>query len=78
METRRAHGECAVGKGGCEVVIGASCGGARGRGKGRLVGRLLWRGGIGKVEVPWTVWVIGLLLTSFVANVCFAIRWYFD
>lgn len=73
MENRRAHGECA-GEGGCEVVIGASCGGTRRAGKGNVVGRL-WRR-VGRIEVSLAMWVIGLLAMSFILNLCFAIKWY--
>ena len=78
METRRAHGECGVGEGGCEVVIGASCGGARRMGKGRRggVGRLWRRRRLGSIEVSFVMWVIGLLVMSFVVNLCFATKWY--
>ncbi len=74
MEKRRAHAECRAGEGGCEVVVGASCGGARGVGKGRgLWGR---RRRVGRFQASLVMWVIGLLVTSFVVNLCFAIKWY--
>lgn len=75
METRRAHGECRAGEGGCEVVIGASCRGGRGVGKGRAVARL-WRRRVGMFEASLARGVVGLLVMSFVANLCFAIRLY--
>ena len=73
MAKRRAHGECGFGEeGGCEVVVGASCGGgARGVvvGKGRGVGRM------GRMEVSLVMWLIGLLVMKFFfVNVCFAVR----
>lgn len=75
MENRRAHGDCAAAKGGCEVVIGASCGGARGVGKGNVVGRL-WRRRKGRDEVSLVMWVIGLLVMSFIVNLSFVIRFF--
>ena len=75
MENRRAHGDCAAGEGGCEVVIGASCGGARGVGKGDVIGRL-WRIRKGRDEMSLVMWVIGLLVMSFIVNLSFAIRLY--
>lgn len=75
MENRRAHGECRAGEGGCEVVIGASCGGVRGVGKARGFGRM-WRRSVGTVEASLVMWVIGLLVMSFVVNLCFAIKLY--
>lgn len=79
MENRRAHGECAVGEGGCEVVVGASCGGARGWGRGNVGGRV-WRrvGRMGRVEASLVMWVVGLLVMSLVVNSCFAIMWYIN
>lgn len=66
MEVRRAHGECRVGVvGGCEVVVGRTCGG----GKWELGGSLLmkWMCRVRRFEVlssGFAVWVIGLLLVS--------------
>lgn len=77
MENRRVHGECAVGEGGCEVVVGANCGGRRGWGKGGMVrkfGRKVGR--MGGVEASLVMWVIGLLFASVIVNFCFAIRLY--
>ena len=54
-----------MGEGGCEVVVGASCGGARGQGKGRGVGRLWRKRSVGRMEVSLVMWVIGLLVMSF-------------
>lgn len=76
MENRRVHGECAVGEGGCEVVVGASCGGMRGWGRGYVGGRV-WRR-VGRVEVSLVMWVVGLLVTSLIVNFCFAIKWYIN
>ncbi len=62
MERRRRHGECKRGgvRGGCEVIVGGSCGGGRGRGVGRLLrGRVGW--GV-------AVWVVGVL-------VCWVVKW---
>lgn len=78
MENRRAHGECAAGEGGCEVMVGASCGGARGWGKGSGVGRV-WRrrmGKAGRVEGSLVMWVVGLLVMSLVVNFHFMTKWY--
>lgn len=75
MENRRAHGECGAGEGGCEVVIGATCGGAKGVGKGNVVGRMRRRR-VGRLEVSLVMWVIGLLVMGFIVNLCFAIKWY--
>lgn len=66
MERRRRHGECGGGVGGCEVVVGGSCGGVRGV-----------RGGWRVWEVSLAMWVIGLLVMSLIVNVCFAVKWYF-
>lgn len=77
MAKRRAHGECGAGGGKCEVVVGASCGGAGGMGGGSGVGRL-WmrrRRRVGSMEVSLVMWVIGLLVMSFIVNLCVAIKW---
>lgn len=74
MANRRAHGECGPREGGCEVVVGASCGGRRGVRRGRWVGRLGM--GVRRIETSLVMWVVGLLVMSFVVNLCFAIGWY--
>ena len=74
MAYRRKHGECGAGEGGCEVVVGASCGGKRAAGRGRRVGRL-WRR-MGRVEGSLVMWVVGLLVMSFFVNLCLAVGWY--
>lgn len=73
MERRRKHGECGAGSGGCEVVVGASCGGAKGR---RRVGEF-WKRRVRRVEVSLMMWVVGLLVMSFVVNLCFVVRLYY-
>lgn len=73
MENRRAHGECRAGNGGCEVVVGASCGGGRGGREGRGFRKFGGRGG-GGFRMLLLMWLVGLLVMSLVANLCFAIR----
>jgi len=71
MEVRRAHGECAAGQGGCEVVLGRTCGG--GSTTRTLVGRggLIRGGGVRwlRLESGITVWAILALLISLVINI---------
>ncbi len=69
MEVRRAHGECAAREGGCEVVLGRSCGGRSG--KRALIGRRGFvRGGLRwlRVESGITVWAVLALVVSLVVN----------
>lgn len=75
MENRRAHGECAAGEGGCEVVLGASCGGSKSRLGDSVVGKL-WKEHMGRLDVSVAMWVLGLLMMSFVVNLWFLLRQY--
>ena len=70
MERRRRHGECKDGKGGCEVVVGQTCGGPR-RGRGAILKdwmrkRMLWVGNDGWCLAAWAAVV---LLLSLILNV---------
>lgn len=77
MEKRRAHGECGSEKGGCEVVLGGSCGGRKGWRKESVVGRFGRRvGRMGGIKTSLVMWVVGLLVTSLAVNFWFAIKWY--
>ena len=77
MVRRRAHAECAGGEGGCEVVVGATCGGAKATDR-RKATQSFWYDGMGKPGILLMVWVIGLLVMSFFVNVVFVSRWYFS
>lgn len=70
MEERRRHGECEGGReGGCEVVVGGSCGG--GGERGRTGGRR----GLG-LGLGLRAWVVGLMLMEFIVSLYVAIRWF--
>lgn len=75
MEKRRAHGECAAGDGGCEVVLGTTCGGPKRVRRGRAVQKLL-TSRIGRPGATMTIWILGLLLMSLITNLCIGVRWY--
>ncbi|KAL2042407.1 hypothetical protein N7G274_004899 [Stereocaulon virgatum] len=75
MARRRAHGECLSGERGCEVVLGSTCGGAK-AGNHRRVVQNFWNSKIGSSTTWLTVWVFGLLITSFVVNLHFVARCY--
>ena len=77
MERRRAHGECAAGEGGCEVVVGSTCGAGKGVNRRRVVQRL-WSNKVGKSGECLTNWITSLLVMSFLVNLCFVVRWYFS
>ena len=77
MMRRRAHAECAAGEGGCEVVVGSTCGGAKAMGRRRLT-HTSWGSGVGRPGFMLMVWVAGLLMTGFVGNCVFALRWHFS
>ena len=75
METRRAHGECTVELGGCEVIIGATCGGAKRERRGILLKK--FRTSKVRTLRAWPMlWVSGLLAMSLFANICIAVKWY--
>lgn len=80
MRNRRAHEECAAGLNGCEVVIGTSCGGRKHVGRGRGSNWLLRRrqGKRRNLIVVMSMWVVGLLAMSLVANLWFAARLYLN
>ena len=77
MVRRRAHAECAGGEGGCEVVVGSTCGGAKARGTRRAMQRS-WFSGVGGLGILLMVWVAGLLVTGLFGNVLFVLRWHFN
>ena len=74
MERRRAHAECADGEGGCEVLVGSTCGGAKAKGR-RRAARGIWNNNMEGSESLARVWIVGLLVTSFLANLFFVLRW---
>ena len=76
MMRRRAHAECAGDVGGCEVVVGSTCGAkamVRRRGMRRS-----WKSGVGRPALLLMVWVAGLLVTGLFGNVLFVLRWHFN
>lgn len=75
MEKRKAHGECKSSEAGCEVVIGATCGGRERIDKGKVVQKL-WRSRIGRPSAWLTMWIVGLLVMSLFANLYIFIKWY--
>lgn len=77
MANRRAHGECASVPSGCEVVVGATCGGERRVGD-RLMLRRLWKGRMGEQRGMVVVWIAGLVVMSLVANLWFVVRLYLN
>ena len=77
MVRRRAHAECTSGEGGCEVVVGSTCGGAKAMGRRRATQRS-WGGGVERPGILLIVWIVGLLVMSFVVNVVFVLRWHFS
>lgn len=77
MENRRAHGECAKGMGGCEVVVGGTCGGGRGFRKGRGM-RMLWKRRVGRRGEGVVIWMVGLVVMSLIVNLWFMARLYLN
>lgn len=78
MVRRRAHVECARGEGGCEVVVGSTCGGGAKAMLRRRAMQRSWGSGVGRPGLLLIVWVVGLLVTGFVGNVVFVLRWRFS
>ena len=71
LERRRAHNECKMGEGGCEVVWGRNCGGGRRSvGKGNKLMSLL-SGRMDSFPLGFKMWVAGLVFVSLVANIWF-------
>ena len=77
MVRRRAHAECAGGEGGCEVVVGSTCGGAKAMGR-RGVRQRSWVSGVARPGFLLVVWVLGLLVMSFAGNAVFVLKWHFS
>jgi hypothetical protein len=77
MANRRAHGECASTPRGCEVVVGATCGGGR-RVARRVMLRRLLNGRMGERRGMMVVWIAGLVVMSLVANLWFVVRLYLN
>ena len=77
MMRRRAHAECAGDVGGCEVVVGSTCGGAKAMVRRRGM-RRSWKSGVGRPALLLMVWVAGLLVTGLFGNVLFVLRWHFN
>ena len=77
MLRRRAHAECAGGDGGCEVVVGSTCGGAKAirRGSVRQRSRVI---GVGRPAFPLMVWLVGLFVMSLAGNAVFVLKWHFS
>ena len=77
MEVRRRHGECRIGEGGCEVVLGSSCGGER-KTKAKRMLMIGQKFGEGGHWTEWVVWIVGLLLASFGVNLLLLWRYRFE
>lgn len=77
MEKRRAHGECAAGEGGCEVVIGSRCEGEKRLEKGTVVQKQ-WSGKFGRLGAWPLMWIVGLLVMSLIANLYIGVGWYLN
>ena len=77
MVRRRAHAECAGGEGGCEVVVGSTCGGAKARGRRRVAQRS-WVSGPARPGLLLVVWVLGLLVMRFAGDAVFVLKWHFS
>ena len=75
MERRRAHEECAAEEGGCEIIVGSTCRAGKGVNTRKVVQKF-WNGKLGRSGAWMTMWVIGLLVMSFVINLAFIVRWY--
>ena len=71
MEKRRAHAECGEGERGCEVLVGRTCGGGR---RGLRWERLLRQGAVRGLGM----WLIGIVVMSFVANLWFVGKLYWS
>lgn len=77
MLRRRAHAECAGGNGGCEVVVGSTCGGAKAIWR-RRVRQRSWVIGEGRPGFLLMVWVVGLFVMSLAGNAVFVLKWQFS
>ena len=77
IEVRRRHGECKVGDGGCEVVLGSNCGGERKTKAKRvlMIGQTFGKGG---QRTGWVVWIVGLLLASLGVNLLLLWRYQYE
>lgn len=77
MKKRRTHGECASTLNGCEVVVGATCGGGRRMGR-RLGLRRFLKGRTGEQREAVVMWIAGLVVMSLAANLWFVVRLYLN
>ena len=75
MVRRRAHAECAGGEGGCEVVVGSTCGGAKAIWRRRVTQRS-WD--VGRPGIFLMVWVVGLFVMSLTGNPVFVLKCHFS
>ena len=77
MLKRRVHAECAGGDGGCEVVVGSTCGGAKAMWRRRVRPRS-WVIGVERPGRLLLVWVVGLFVMSLAANAVSMLKWRFS
>lgn len=77
LRNRRAHGECASTRNGCEVIVGSTCRGGRRVGK-RMGLRRFWKGRTGEQREVVVMWIAGLVVMSLAANLWFVARLYLN